>query len=203
MILKKILFGVLGIYLLSNATAIAAITNNGSEAVRVIIEKENRRTTSLTLNPGQKNSIPADAAKITVKPRGAIRSDVTVDVDIVANSGEAYSIEQYGKVLNLLEEDASISVVQGDITNQSNVSVRLSIFDKRNKAVKRRLYPGQSIRVPLGTTKVQVDPDGNDWGDETIKVEVDLPDGTAAFIESFGGNISFLDFLESEASALA
>ncbi len=198
--LKNLLFLITFLFAIHASAAIAAVSNNGSETVTVYIEKQNRKTVSFTVNPGQKISMPADASKVTIKPRGAIRDDVDVDVVIVANSGESYTVEKYGDTINLLEEEDNINLVQGFITNESNVSVSVSIYNKRGRPDSKRLNPGQAIQVPLGTTKVRVNPDGRDWGDEIIKVQVDLPDGSPAFIESLGGTISFLEFLEEQST---
>lgn len=174
-------------------SAWASIQNNGSESVRVIILKKDNKEISTVVYPNQTILLPSGATKVTVKPMGSVREDVTVNVLIIQEDGKENFIEAYNKSILLGAENPSDKLqVVPTITNTGNISV-IAVFEmKKGPAKTTRLYPTQSLLLPVDTQVVSIRPDGRVWGDENVEAEVILADGSSSLISRYGGKVSVI-----------
>jgi len=74
-----------------------------------------------------------------------------------------------------------------NITNSGNDAVQIKISRKTGFSQSYTLYPGQSLTIPEGSTKVLVEPRGfGTRGDEDIKVVIVTVTGEEATLDGFG-----------------
>lgn len=180
----------LAAFLLHCACLEASISNEGDEAVRVKIVKQDHRSVITALYPGQTVQLPDDTASVTVDALGSIHSDVRIKVKIIEANGNETILQDYGKTLTLgVKATKTDKSRKGEIKNLSNVGVTVEILLPKNKTKTIQLNPGQTFPLPNGVLEVRALPIGGIWGDEKIALEVKLPNGDTEVIRRFGGHV--------------
>jgi hypothetical protein len=168
----------------------ASITNQGDEAVRVKIVKQDQRSVITALYPGQTVQLPDDTASVKVDALSSIHSDVEVKVKIIEANGNETVLQDYGKTLTLgVKATKADKSRKSETKNLSNVGVTVEILLPQNKTKTIQLNPGQTFPLPSGVLEVRALPIGGIWGDEKIALEVRLPNGDTEVIRRFGGHV--------------
>lgn len=168
----------------------ASITNQGDEAIRVKIVKQDQRSVTTALYPGQTVQLPDDTASVSVDALGALHTDVEVKVEIIEANGNKTLIKDYGKTVTLGVKAAKEEKRRkGEVKNLSNVGVTVEILLPKNKTKRVQLNPGQTFPLPDSVLEVRALPISGIWGDEKIALEVKLPDGDTEVIQRFGGHV--------------
>ncbi len=180
----------LAVLLLSSTGLEASISNEGDEAVRVRIVKQDQRSVITALYPGQTVQMPDDTASVTVDALGSLHSDVRVQVKIIEANGNKTVLKDYGKTFTLGVKAAKADKSRkGEAKNLSNVGVTVEILLPGNKTKTIQLNPGQIFPLPDGILEVRALPISGIWGDEKIALEVKLPNGDTEVIQRFGGRV--------------
>lgn len=169
----------------------AGLTNQGNDAVQIEFQKKNDLSQSATLFPGQSMETPEGTVSVRVVSRGmGGRGDESIRLKVVERTGKEGLLTEYGQSYTLgitEEEEAPVVLKEGRMVNNGNIAVDVAMRQKNGRTRKTILYLNQSLTLPRNIYEVEVLQQGRLRGDEIVRVDVLMPDGTAVSITSLGG----------------
>lgn len=170
----------------------AGIINAGNDAVQIEFKKRDGLSQSATLFPGQSMETPSGTESVRVVPRGmGARGDEIILIRVLENSGKETQLTKYGERCDLgasEAEEAPVRLKEGSLTNSGNIALDVLWRQKNGLSIKKTIYPNQALTLPRNIYEVEVLPQVRLRGDEIVRLDAVMPDGSASTITSPGGS---------------
>lgn len=159
--------------------------------MQIEFKKTDGLSQSATLFPGQSIETPPGTESLRVVPRGmGERGDEIIRIKVVENSGKETQLTKYGERYALgatPEEEAPVRLKEGSLTNSGNIALDVLWRQKKGLSLKKTIYPNQTLILPRNIYEVEVVQQNRLRGDEIVRVDALMPDGSATTVTSPGG----------------
>jgi len=200
MLIRRVLLLLIAITILplwlkhtARAEQYSTIENRGATAIRLSGRRQDGVTSSFTLAAGEKQPFTGTLIEVRHVPSNLRHTEI-VDISIVEPNGRKAKITtpsgnyvfETGHIIPDPEDNSHIKR-QGSATNQSNVSLYLSLARRGQFSPNKvELLPGQSASFSKEIIALSIDGSNGLRGDERIQVLVTMPDGSQHNLNAAG-----------------